>query len=246
MAKKGNVLVVDDEEVMRDVLESLLSHDGYRVDLAKSGEEGLALWNMETGASMRYFDVENVYYAAAFSHDGQTALGAGYDGLCRFNVLDGNLLDCDEKFADTSLYSLAFSPDGSLLAAGGRNIYLMEYPSMKLVRKLEGHTGTIPSMRFSPDGKLLISGSEDGTARIWEISTGQILRVLTNRNALVNTVAFAPNSQSVYVGGADNTVWRMDVDVNKLIQLACSTIPHRLTEEERKKFKIGNAVETCP
>ncbi|MDX2030202.1 MAG: sigma-54 dependent transcriptional regulator [Blastocatellia bacterium] len=45
MAKKGNVLVVDDEEVMRDVLESLLSHDGYRVDLAKTGEEGLARLN---------------------------------------------------------------------------------------------------------------------------------------------------------------------------------------------------------
>ena len=42
MAKKGNVLIVDDEEVMRDVLESLLSQDGYRVDLAKTGEEGLA------------------------------------------------------------------------------------------------------------------------------------------------------------------------------------------------------------
>jgi DNA-binding NtrC family response regulator len=42
MAKKGNVLVVDDEEVMRDVLESLLSQEGYRVDLAKTGEEGLA------------------------------------------------------------------------------------------------------------------------------------------------------------------------------------------------------------
>lgn len=42
MAKKGTVLVVDDEEVMRDVLESLLSAEGYRVDLAKTGEEGLA------------------------------------------------------------------------------------------------------------------------------------------------------------------------------------------------------------
>lgn len=42
MAKKGNVLIVDDEEVMRDVLESLLAQDGYRVDLAKTGEEGLA------------------------------------------------------------------------------------------------------------------------------------------------------------------------------------------------------------
>ncbi len=41
MARKGSVLVVDDEEIMRDVLETLLSSEGYRVDLAKTGEEGL-------------------------------------------------------------------------------------------------------------------------------------------------------------------------------------------------------------
>src|SRR2546423_6379308 len=41
MAKKGSVLVVDDEEIMRDVLETLLAAAGYRVDLAKTGEEGL-------------------------------------------------------------------------------------------------------------------------------------------------------------------------------------------------------------
>ncbi len=41
MAKKGSVLVVDDEEIMRDVLETLLSAEGYRVDLARTGEEGL-------------------------------------------------------------------------------------------------------------------------------------------------------------------------------------------------------------
>src|SRR5881296_706878 len=41
MAKKGSVLVVDDEEIMRDVLETLLYAEGYRVDLTKTGEEGL-------------------------------------------------------------------------------------------------------------------------------------------------------------------------------------------------------------
>lgn len=44
MAKKGQVLIVDDEEIMRDVLETLLSGAGYRVDLAKTGEEGLDLY----------------------------------------------------------------------------------------------------------------------------------------------------------------------------------------------------------
>jgi DNA-binding NtrC family response regulator len=41
MAKKGSILVVDDEEVMRDVLESLLVAEGYQVELAKTGEEGI-------------------------------------------------------------------------------------------------------------------------------------------------------------------------------------------------------------
>src|SRR5438067_9877786 len=41
MARKGSVLVVDDEEIMRDVLETLLSAEGYRVDLTKTGEKGL-------------------------------------------------------------------------------------------------------------------------------------------------------------------------------------------------------------
>ena len=40
-SKKGSVLVVDDEEIMREVLETLLTAEGYRVDLAKTGEEGL-------------------------------------------------------------------------------------------------------------------------------------------------------------------------------------------------------------
>lgn len=41
MSKKGVILVVDDEEVIRDVLESLLTGEGYQVDLAKTGEEGV-------------------------------------------------------------------------------------------------------------------------------------------------------------------------------------------------------------
>lgn len=41
MAKKGSVLICDDEEIMRDVLETVLSGAGYKVDLAKTGEEAI-------------------------------------------------------------------------------------------------------------------------------------------------------------------------------------------------------------
>ncbi|MEQ1762510.1 MAG: sigma-54 dependent transcriptional regulator [Pyrinomonadaceae bacterium] len=47
MAKKGSVLICDDEEIMRDVLETILTHAGYRVDLAKTGEEAIELYSQK-------------------------------------------------------------------------------------------------------------------------------------------------------------------------------------------------------
>jgi DNA-binding NtrC family response regulator len=41
MAKKGSILICDDEEIMRDVLETVLSSAGYKADLAKTGEEAI-------------------------------------------------------------------------------------------------------------------------------------------------------------------------------------------------------------
>ena len=43
MSGRESVLVVDDEEVMRDVLQTLLGQAGYQVTLAENGAEGLAL-----------------------------------------------------------------------------------------------------------------------------------------------------------------------------------------------------------
>ncbi len=47
MSEKGTVLVIDDEEVMREILESLLAQEGYRVKLATSGQEGLEIAGRE-------------------------------------------------------------------------------------------------------------------------------------------------------------------------------------------------------
>jgi DNA-binding NtrC family response regulator len=45
MAKKGTILICDDEEIMRDVLETILSTAGYKVDLAKTGEEAIECYS---------------------------------------------------------------------------------------------------------------------------------------------------------------------------------------------------------
>src|SRR2546423_7147014 len=41
--RNGAVLVVDDEEIMREILETLLTREGYDVRLAAFGQEGLEL-----------------------------------------------------------------------------------------------------------------------------------------------------------------------------------------------------------
>ena len=41
--QKGTILVVDDEEIMREILETLLTREGYDVRLASSGADGLEL-----------------------------------------------------------------------------------------------------------------------------------------------------------------------------------------------------------
>jgi two-component system response regulator PilR (NtrC family) len=41
--RRGAILVIDDEEIMREILETLLAREGYDVRLASSGEEGLSL-----------------------------------------------------------------------------------------------------------------------------------------------------------------------------------------------------------
>ena len=47
MAKKGSVLICDDEEIMRDVLETILTAAGYKVELAKTGEEALEMYSQK-------------------------------------------------------------------------------------------------------------------------------------------------------------------------------------------------------
>ena len=43
MRRTGSILVIDDEEIMREILDALLTREGYQVRLASSGEEGVEL-----------------------------------------------------------------------------------------------------------------------------------------------------------------------------------------------------------
>src|SRR5262249_38825432 len=76
--------------------------------------------------------------------------------------------------------SVAFSPDGKLLASAsgdraGRigEIKLWEVATGQEKATLKGHSGDVLSVTFSPDGKRIASGSVDGTIRLWDVATGR-------------------------------------------------------------------------
>jgi CheY-like chemotaxis protein len=51
MQKNGSILVVDDEEIMREILETLLKAEGYSVRLAPAARKGSS--SHATSPSMR-------------------------------------------------------------------------------------------------------------------------------------------------------------------------------------------------
>jgi hypothetical protein len=89
--------------------------------------------------------------------------------------------------------SVAFSPDGSMIASGGgydvtgkldKTIKLWRVSDGKLLRTLEGHTWEVHSVAFSPDGSMIASGSEDETIKLWRVSDGALLRTLWGGSSL--------------------------------------------------------------
>ncbi len=75
------------------------------------------------------------------------------------------------------------SPDGSVaaLAGGGaaqRRIELVDPATGDLLGELVGHRAHTDAVVFSRDGRLAYSAGMDGTARVWDVATGENLLTL--------------------------------------------------------------------
>jgi WD40 repeat protein len=70
---------------------------------------------------------------------------------------------------DAGLYSVAWSPDGQLVAIGGRGtVQICRAPNFAVERTLETDQEEVWGLAWSPDGTLLACAGKDGTVQFWQ------------------------------------------------------------------------------
>ena len=143
-----------------------------------------------------------------------------------------------------SVNSLAFSPDGKLLASGSdgerlasgsddNTVKLWDVSTGTCARTLKGHGEDVLAVAFSPDGKTLASGSYYQTVKLWDVPTGKSARTLKGHVSAVQGVAFSPDGKRLASGSHDGTVklwdvstgrcaWTHDENMTRLYSLAFS------------------------
>ena len=116
----------------------------------------------------------------------------------------------------TQLLSLAAAPHSGLPVPAAAPAPLKSMQRPRLAAQL-GHAGRVNAVVYSPDGRWLLTGSNDGTARLWDAASGRELRSLKGYTSAVMSVAFSPDGKRLASGSADNTVKVWDAQTGQQI-----------------------------
>jgi WD40 repeat protein len=82
----------------------------------------------------------------------------------------------------------------------------LQPPTFPQLQTIQAHQQAVYCVAFSPDSKRLATASADGTARVWDAATGQLLFTLTGHTKEVNSVSFSRDGQTIATTGDDGTV----------------------------------------
>jgi WD40 repeat protein len=134
--------------------------------LASAFTNGMGVWSLHSGELV--FQKEANGRSIAFSPGGFLLALAG-EGVKVIDALNGvELIQLKGQVGYSRGHTVAFSPNGRLVAiAETTRVRLWDVLSKHEVPGFEGHKLT--SVAFTPDGNALVSGSEDGTALIWDL-----------------------------------------------------------------------------
>jgi WD40 repeat protein len=189
------------------------SPDGKR--LASASQDGFAkTWNVSNGDAQPRHTLEGhtgKVYGVSFSPDGRRLASAGHDGKCIiWSAATGEIQEVFQRSAGPVMCA-AFDPSGDFLAMGGDDQAIVNLKRRKETL-LAGHERKVFSVAFSPDGSRLVSSSQDGTAKVWNISRGREIANFKGHLAPVTRAVFSPAGDRIASTGWDGSVKVWDPD----------------------------------
>lgn len=207
------------------------NRDGTQI--ISGGNDGVVrLWDVKTGGLIT--ELPNVdpvdppatqnhrVASVAFSKDGSRIVSGGWDGAIRlWDATSHQPLRAAR--APYQVWTIAFSPDARYIASGSGSyddsLQLWDASNLQPDGKaMVGHSGwVIHSIGFSPDSQRIVSGGNDGTIRVWSVSTRQQVAVMYGDENNAASVAFAHDKAWIVSGGSDGSVRLWDADSHQPI-----------------------------
>jgi RNA polymerase sigma factor (sigma-70 family) len=199
------------------------SPDG-KILASGSNDQTIRLWAVESGKETRCLKGENRIKSVAFSPDGKLLACAGGEDLIGGEQAEQALAEQPVGPGEVRLWdvatgrqvlrwqspqggvqSVAFSPDGKWLAAGGNDsmVHFWDIASGREVRRSQAHQSAIQSIAFSPDGKVLASAGLDGMLALWNVTKwdpedpGEQVRAFKGPPGPILGLAFSPDSKTL-------------------------------------------------
>lgn len=120
--------------------------------------------------------------------------------------------------ADTSPITVAAEAYVSAGKASGAWVRRVDRPASVIVnpcvRTLEGHAAGVRDVIVHPDGRRAISAGADATLRVWDLETGECLRLLAEESSTMSftMIASVPGPAFLHaLHGHGWTVWAVDL-----------------------------------
>ncbi len=151
----------------------------------------------------------------AFSPDGK-AVATASEGPGRLELWDAASGKILREFGGElfRLQCVSFSPDGSLLVAGGGpfsgdrfgQVSVWNTATGEQLAMMRGHADPVLEIAVSPDGKTVASASLDATVRLWDMGSGELKATLDGGGRRSEGLCYSPDGKSLATTGYGGTV----------------------------------------
>jgi WD40 repeat protein len=197
------------------------SPDGSQ--LATAASDAARLWDGRTGSPVAEpMRQQSAVSAVAFSPDGTRLATASFDHTARVWKTHGSWAQFTNLQHDAPVETVAFSRDGKRVVTGADLATVSERGTVRFWNSADGTRlealtiGAFLPVALSPDGNSMAAISSDGSARLWDVRSGELVGSpmrhgddANGSNSYIEAIAFSPDGSRIATGGSDSTlrVW---------------------------------------